>query len=97
MNARLTIHVQPRARRTEVAGLHGAAIRVRLAAPPVDGAANDELVRYLASRLGVARRAVRIVAGATARRKVVEVDGVALDAARRALLTPAPGAAVRRP
>lgn len=89
MSARLTLHVQPRARRTEVAGLHGDAIRVRLAAPPVDGAANDELVRFLAERLGVARRAVRIVAGATARRKVVEIDGVAADEAMRVLLAPA--------
>lgn len=95
MSARLTLHVQPRARRTEVAGLHGDAIRVRLAAPPVDGAANDELVRFLAERLGVARRAVRIVAGAAARRKVVEIDGVAADEAMRVLLAPArPAAAV---
>lgn len=89
MSARLTLHVQPRAKLTEVAGLHGDAIRVRLAAPPVDGAANDELVRFLAERLGVARRAVRIVGGATARRKVVEVDGVAADEAMRVLLAPA--------
>jgi len=92
VSARLTLHVQPRARRTEVAGLHGDAIRVRLAAPPVDGAANDELVRFLAERFGVARRAVRIVAGATARRKVVEIDGVAADDAMRVLLAPARGA-----
>jgi uncharacterized protein (TIGR00251 family) len=88
VSARLTLHVQPRARRTEVAGLHGAAIRVRLAAPPVDGAANDELVRFLAERLGVPRRAVRLVAGAGARRKVVEVDGIAPDEATRVLLAP---------
>lgn len=86
MSARLTLHVQPRARRTEVAGLHGTAIRVRIAAPPVDGAANDELVRFLAERFGVPRRAVRLVAGAGARRKVVEVDGIAADEATRLLL-----------
>ena len=88
MSARLTLHVQPRARRTEVAGLHGAALKIRLAAPPVDGAANDELVRFLAEQLGVPCRAVRLVAGAGARRKVVEVDGVAADDAMRVLLTP---------
>jgi hypothetical protein len=86
VSARLTLHVQPRARRTEVAGLHGTAIRVRIAAPPVDGAANDELVRFLAERFGVPRRAVRLVAGAGARRKVVEVDGIAADEATRLLL-----------
>ena len=88
MSARLTLHVQPRAKRTEVAGLHGDAIRVRLAAAPVDGAANDELVRFLAERFGVPRRAVRLVAGAGARRKVVEVDGIAADEAMRVLLAP---------
>jgi uncharacterized protein (TIGR00251 family) len=86
VSARLTLHVQPRTSRTEVAGLHGAAIKVRLAAPPVDGAANDELVRFLAERLGVPRRAVRLVAGAGARRKVVEVDGIAAAEATRVLL-----------
>jgi uncharacterized protein (TIGR00251 family) len=77
VSTRLVIHVQPRARRTEVAGRHGDALKVRLAAPPVDGAANAELVRFLAEALGVPRRAVRVVAGQTARRKVVEVEGVA--------------------
>ena len=75
--ARLVVHVQPRARRSEAAGRHGDAWKVRLAAPPVDGAANEELVRFLAEQLGVPRRAVRITAGLTARRKTVEIDGLA--------------------
>jgi uncharacterized protein len=77
VSARITLHVQPRARRTELAGRHGDAIKVRLAAPPVDGAANEELVRFLAERLGVTRGAVRIAAGAGSRRKTVEIDGLA--------------------
>jgi uncharacterized protein (TIGR00251 family) len=72
--------VQPRAAASEVSGVHGDALKVRLSAPPVDGAANEALVDLLAERLGVPRRAVRIVSGATARTKTVEVDGV--DAAR---------------
>ena len=86
MSARLVVHVQPRARRTEVAGRHGAAIKVRLHAPPVDGAANDELVRFLAETLGVSRRAVRIASGLTSRTKTVEIAGldVATAAARLA-------------
>lgn len=80
------VHVQPRARRTEVAGLHGDAVKLRLAAPPVDGAANDELVRFVAERLGVARSAVRVAAGATSRRKALEVDGMDGERARRLLL-----------
>lgn len=80
MSATITVHVQPRARRTEVAGRHGDAIKIRLAAPPVDNAANEELVRFLAAALGVPRAAVRIARGAAARRKTVVIDGVA-DAA----------------
>jgi uncharacterized protein (TIGR00251 family) len=82
---RLTLHVQPRASRTELAGRHGDALKVRVAAPPVDGAANAELVRFLAELLGVAKSAVEIVAGESGRRKVVAVHGVGLEAARRVL------------
>jgi uncharacterized protein (TIGR00251 family) len=82
---RLRLRIQPRASRTEVAGTHGDAIRVRLTAPPVDGAANEALVRFLAERLGVSRAAVRVVSGETSRSKVVEVDGVDPGAARARL------------
>ena len=78
---RLRIRVQPRASRTEVAGPHGDELRIRLAAPPVDGAANEALVRFLAERLGVARSRVTIVAGHTGRSKLVEVEGIGPDAA----------------
>ncbi len=80
------MHVAPRARRTEVAGRHGDAIRVRIAAAPVDGAANAELARFLAERLGVPRGAVAIVSGAGGRRKTVEIAGLETDAAIRTLL-----------
>jgi uncharacterized protein (TIGR00251 family) len=73
----LRLQIQPRASRTELAGIHGDALKIRLAAPPVDGEANDELVRFLAKLLGVPKRAVTIVAGATGRRKRVRVVGVA--------------------
>jgi uncharacterized protein len=74
--------VQPRAARTELIGLHGTELRIRLSAPPVDGAANDALIRFVADRLGVARARVAITAGETARSKVVSVTGVsAADAA----------------
>jgi len=85
VSARLRVHVQPRAKRSEVAGRHGDALKVRLAAPPVDGAANEELVRLLAEALGLPRRSVRIVAGITGRDKVVEVDGLAPGEAERRL------------
>ena len=85
MTARLVLHVQPRASATEIAGRHGDAVKVRLAAPPVDGAANEELVRFLAERLGVSRRAIHLAAGRTGRRKIVDVDGLSDDEAARRL------------
>jgi uncharacterized protein (TIGR00251 family) len=56
--------------------MHGGALKVRVAAPPVDDAANRALIEFLAECLGIARRAVRIVAGETSRTKVLEADGV---------------------
>ncbi len=76
---RFRVRVTPRASRTAIAGLHGDALRIRVAAPPVDGKANAELVRFLARTLGVARAAVALVRGETGRTKTVEVAG---DAAR---------------
>lgn len=73
---RFEVHVQPRASRTELAGLHAGALKVRVAAPPVDAAANRALIEFLAERLGVSRRSVRIVAGAKSRTKLLEADGV---------------------
>jgi len=72
----LNLHVQPRARETEVSGWHGEAIKVRLSAPPVDGAANQALIDFLAQRLGVPRAAVQIVAGHRSRRKRVTIAGI---------------------
>ena len=80
---RFSVHVQPRASRTEVVGIHGDAIKIRVAAPPVEGAANEELVGFLAKQLGVARAAVRIARGETGRQKVIEVAGVEAVDVRR--------------
>jgi uncharacterized protein len=81
--ARVAVKVHPRAKRSAVAGRFGDAWKVDLAAPPVDGKANDECVRFFAELAGVPRSRVRIVTGATSRTKVVEIDGIeqeALDA-----------------
>lgn len=74
--ARVTVKVHPRARRSAVAGRLGDAWKVDLAAPPVEGKANDECVRLFAELADVPRARVRIVTGATRRTKVVEVEGV---------------------
>lgn len=86
MSAALPVHVVPRAAVTAVAGLHGDAVRIRVAAPPVDGAANAELVRFVAARLGVPRDAVTIVRGAGGRRKAVAVRGLDAAAVRARLV-----------
>ncbi len=75
-SVRFPVRVQPRASRTELAGTQQGALKVRLQAPPVDGAANEALVDFLAESLGVPRRTVRIVSGASSRTKVVEVTGI---------------------
>lgn len=67
----------PRASRTEFAGEHDGAVRVRIASPPVEGAANDELIRFLAKSFGVSRSAVTVVSGQHGRNKLVRVEGVA--------------------
>ena len=82
----MALHIVPRARATAVAGMHGDAVKIRVAAPPVDGAANAELVRFVATRLGVPASAVTIAAGGGGRRKTIAVRGVASEEIRRALL-----------
>lgn len=73
---RFEVRVQPRASRSEIVGEQEGALRVRVAAPPVDGAANDALIELLADLLDVPKRDIRVVSGATSRRKVIEADGV---------------------
>jgi len=85
VTARLVVHVVPRAKRTEVAGRHGDAIKIKLQAPPVDGAANAELVRFVAERLDVPRGDVTIAAGHTSRRKTVAITGIETADAVRTL------------
>ncbi|MGA2384398.1 MAG: DUF167 domain-containing protein [Gemmatimonadales bacterium] len=82
---RILVSASPRASRTEVAGVAEGRLRVRVAAPPVEGAANQELVRFLAKSLGVPPSAVAVTAGAAGRRKTVLVRGVAPAAAQSLL------------
>lgn len=80
---RFSVRVQPRASRTEIAGIQQGALKVRLQAPPVDGAANEALVDFLADSLDVPRRMIRIVAGESSRSKVVEALGIGADVVTR--------------
>jgi hypothetical protein len=72
----ITLHIQPGARKTEIAGLHGDALKIRLAAPPVDGKANAALLEFIAAKLGLRGSAVTLKGGQTSRRKLIEVIGV---------------------
>lgn len=82
---RLLLHIQPRAARTEIAGRYGDAIKVRIKSPPIDGLANEELLRFLADRFGVPSGSIELVSGHAARRKSVHVLGVSIEEAERLL------------
>jgi len=75
----LAVYVQPKAHRTECIGLHGQALKIRVAAPPIDGAANDELIRFLADRCSVPRTGISIQVGAHGRQKRVKIQGVTVE------------------
>jgi uncharacterized protein len=82
---RLEVYLQPRASKTELAGMHDGVIKVRIAAPPVENAANRALIDFIALQLGIAKRCVRVVSGGASRRKVLEIDGVTADVIAAAL------------
>ncbi len=75
----LALHIQPGAKRTEVAGLHGDALKIRIAAAPVEGAANAALLDFLKTAFAVPAGCITLKHGAHGRRKVVEVAGAAID------------------
>lgn len=83
--ARIAVKVHPRARRSALAGRLGEAWKLDLAAPPVDGKANEECIRFFAELAGVPRARGRIVTGLTSRMKVVEIEGIAQEDLERRL------------
>lgn len=82
---RLHVYIQPRASKTELAGMHDGLIKIRIAAAAIENAANLVLIDFLAHRLGIAKRFVRIVAGSASRKKVLEIDGLTAAAIAAAL------------
>ena len=82
----IVIHVQPGARKTEIVGLYGEAIKIKVAATPERGVANEALVEFLAKRLGLGKGAVKLVRGRTGRHKTIAVEGINEADARRKLL-----------
>jgi hypothetical protein len=76
---RLEAYIQPHASKTEIAGMHDDVIKIRIAAPAVENAANRTLIDFIAQHLGIANRCVRVVSGGTSRRELLEIDGVTAD------------------
>ena len=83
----VSLKVQPRASRSEVSGVVGSQLKVKVTAPPVDAAANQAVVELIAERVGCSRGAVQILRGQTSRNKVLLIHGAAADAVARALQT----------
>lgn len=84
---RLRVRVAPRAAHARILGVHDGALKVSLTAPPVDGAANDALVAFLAEALGVPKRAITITHGLTSKSKTLRIAGVS-EQQVRALVAP---------
>lgn len=72
----ITLHVQPRAKKTEITGTHGEALKIKVAAPPVDGAANEELIKFFAKFFEIPKSSVQIKAGDLSRHKILEIAGM---------------------
>jgi uncharacterized protein len=81
----ITLHVQPGARKNEVIGYDGSIIRLKIAAPPVEGKANREVIAFLSQRLDIKKGALTIRHGLTSRDKVIAVDGLSRDEILRRL------------
>lgn len=85
LGTELTLHIQPGASRAELIGLHGDALKVRIAARAVDGMANNALLEFIAQILGVPRRGVKILRGERSRRKVLSVSMPVQDVAEKVM------------
>ncbi len=78
----ISIHAQPGAKKSGIVGIHGDALKIRIASPPVDGRANEALIAFVAKALGVPQAAVSLEHGAGSRRKILLVVASGVDPAR---------------
>lgn len=86
--ALLTCHVAPRASRTAIQGLYGAALKIRLKAPPVEGKANEALISFLSEKLDIPRRNIALKSGLSQRRKIITISGISAAEIEKRLLNP---------
>ncbi|MCB6182995.1 DUF167 domain-containing protein [Leeia sp. TBRC 13508] len=84
----LTLYIQPGAKSSEISGEHGEALKIRLAAPPVEGKANQALIRFLSEKLAIPKQAITLLSGETNRNKRVQIIGLSVEAIENVLLTP---------
>ncbi len=87
VSATLTLRIQPRASRNEAVRMEGGGIKIRLNAPPVDGAANEALIKFLADLMNVPKSQVEIVSGHASKNKIIRIEGVSQDTAEELLNT----------
>jgi len=73
---KLAVTVVPRSPKTEIVGVVGEFLKIRLAAPPVDGAANKELIKYLAKLLKIPKSNIRVISGTSSKRKLLDIEGI---------------------
>lgn len=84
-NATLSVRIQPRSSKNGIVVMEDGGLKIRLTAPPVDGAANEALVRFLADTFSVPKAQVDILSGHTAKNKIVRIEGISRDEAERVL------------
>jgi len=82
---KLTVFVQPKSAKNQIIGLHNGALKIKIAALPVDGKANTELTNYLAQLLDIPKRQIEILKGDTGRNKIVEITGIAIEDVQKKL------------
>lgn len=88
-NIYIHIHVQPRASKNEIVGIHGDSLKVRLTSPPVEGAANSLLVEFMAKKLGIPKSKIEIISGEKSRHKTLKIEEVSKAEAATSLGIPA--------
>jgi len=75
----IRLHVQPRAKRCEISGVHNGALKIKVTAPPVDDAANRAIIEYLARRLGVSKSKLCVLSGSRSRDKILQIKSVSTE------------------
>ncbi len=85
-SARLPVRIQPRASKNEISRMENGGLKIRLTAPPIDGAANEALVRFLADMLSVSKSKIEVVSGLTSRDKIVRISGMSKTDVERLLI-----------